>query len=380
MYGGRRVLIPALTVVLVIAAVPLLAQRGNSATQKPPQRAPQEQQDVQTLVAAVDAALMSDVGITQPAAGAPTSAPVTPKPLAFGAGDRTEGGVSVKWQSNHFLKGGTGETYLPFTRALDRSQLAKGAALYVRIVSAEQAAAFGAYTTAAAAPPQGGKASLPPRPTFAWDSVAFLDVPASGEISRAVQLKPGQYVAFVAAKEKSAAAVAAPAGVGLLRHELVVPDFNSGDLRTSSVIIAQSVETLQPSSVNDQESNPYVFGPMRITPSSDGRFAKSGELNVFLWIYGAKEAATGKPDVVVDFRFHQRLAEGEKYFNRTEPQQLNAQTLPAEFSAAAGHQLLSTLGIRLTSFPVGDYRLEIKVTDRPTGREQTQSVNFSVVA
>ena len=55
-------------------------------------------------------------------------------------------------------------------------------------------------------------------------------------------------------------------------------------------------------------------------------------------------------------------------------------TLPAEFSAAAGHQLLSTLGIRLTSFPVGDYRLEIKVTDRPTGRELTQSVNFTVVA
>jgi hypothetical protein len=376
---GRRVLIPTLAVVLVIGAVPLLAQR---ATQKPPQRAPQEQQDVQALVTAVDAALMSDVGITPPAAGAPPSAPLTPKPLAFGAGDRTEGGVSVKWQSNHFLKGGTGETYLPFTLAFDRSQLPKGAALYVRIVSAEQAAAFGAYTAAAAAPPQGNKAAPPPRPTFAWDSVAFLDVPASGELSRAVQLKPGQYVAFVAAKEKSAApaAATASAAVGLLRHELVVPDFNSGDLRTSSVIIAQSVETLPPSAVNDQESNPYVFGPMRISPSFDGRFAKSGELNVFLWIYGAKEAATGKPDVVIDFRFHQRLAEGEKYFNRTEPQQLNAQTLPAEFSAAAGHQLLSTLGIRLTSFPVGDYRLEIKVTDRPTGRELTQSVNFSVIA
>jgi hypothetical protein len=384
---GRRVLVPALTAVLVIAAVPLFAQRSNNTTQKPPQRAPQEQQDVQALVAAVDAALMSDVGITLPAAGAPASTPIAPKPLAFGAGDRTEGGVSVKWQSNHFLKGGTGETYLPFTVALDRSQLAKGAALYVRIVNAEQAAAFGAYTAASAAPTQGGKATPPARPTFAWDSVAFLDVPGNGELSRAVQLKPGQYVAFVAAKEKSTAPAATPtapaatpAAVGLLRHELVVPDFNSGDLRTSSVIIAQSVETLTPSAVNDQESNPYVFGPMRINPSLDGRFAKSGELNVFLWIYGAKEAATGKPDVVIDFRFHQRLAEGEKYFNRTEPQQLNAQTLPAEFSAAAGHQLLSTLGVRLASFPAGDYRLEIKVTDRPTGRELTQSVNFSVVA
>jgi hypothetical protein len=226
------------------------------------------------------------------------------------------------------------------------------------------------------APPPAGKTPPASRPTFAWDSVAFLDLPSNGELSRAVQLRPGQYVAYVAAKEKSTS----PAAVGLLRHELVVPDFSSADLRTSSVIIAQSVETLAPTTVTDQESNPYVFGPMRITPSLDGRFTKAGELNVFLWIYGAKEAATGKPDVVIDFRFHQRLAEGEKYFNRTEPQQLNAQTLPAEFSAAAGHQLLSTLGVRLASFPAGDYRLEIKVTDRPTGRELTQSVNFSVVA
>jgi hypothetical protein len=374
---GRRVLLLTLTAVLVAAASPLIAQRGN---QKPPQRAPQETQDVQSLVDAVDAALMSDVGITRPAPGAPPpTAPVTPKPLAFGAGDRTEGGVSVKWQTNHFLKGGTGETYLPFTLAFDRSQLAKGAALYVRIVNAEQAAQFAAYTAAAMAPTQGGKAQPPSRPSFAWDSVAFLDVPGNGELSRAVQLKPGQYVAFIAAKEKSSAPTTAPGAIGLLRHELVVPDFNSPELRTSSVIIAQSVETLPPSTVTDQESNPYVFGPMRINPSTDGRFAKGGELNVFLWIYGAKEAATGKPDVVVDFRFHQRLAEGEKYFNRTEPQPLNAQTLPAEFSVAAGHQLLSTLGVKLANFPVGDYRLEIKVTDKPTGRELTQSVNFSVV-
>ena len=62
---GRRVLIPTLTVVLAIAAVPLLAQRGNSTTQKPPQRAPQEQQDVQALVTAVDAALMSDEEVAQ---------------------------------------------------------------------------------------------------------------------------------------------------------------------------------------------------------------------------------------------------------------------------------------------------------------------------
>jgi len=378
----RRVLIFAVAVApLVGTAMPVRAQRPSGNTQRQPQRAPQEQQDVQALVTLVDTALMSDVGMTPPAPGAPPpSAPVTPKALTFGTSDRTEGGVSVRWQSNHFIKGATGETYLPFTLSLDTSQLSKGAALYIRIVSVEQAAAFAAYTAAATAPQQGNKPpqAPPSRPTFAWDSVAFLDVPDGGQLSRAVQLKPGQYVAFIAAKEKSTAPTTTPVVLGLLRHEIVVPDYTVADLRTSSVIIAKAVEPVATPPA-DQESNPYVFGPMRLVPSVDGKFPKSGELSVFFWIYGAKEAATGKPDVVVDFRFHQRLAEGEKYFNRTEPQPLNAETLPPQFSTAAGHQLLSTLGIPLSSFPAGDYRLEIKVTDKPSGRELTQSVNFSVV-
>jgi hypothetical protein len=248
-------------------------------------------------------------------------------------------------------------------------------------------------------PPKDGKQpTAPPRPAFAWDSVHFIDIPDGGLVSRAVQLKPGQYVAFIAVKEKSAAPAgnqrndrnrnndknaspAAAAGpVGLLRHEITIPDYNVTDLRTSSVIVAQSVEPLTAALPADQqESNPYVFGPMKIVPSLDGKFAKSGELSVIFWIYNAKEAASGKPDVVVDYSFHQRLAEGEKYFNKTAPQPLNAETLPPQFSIAAGHQLPGSLVIPLSSFPAGDYRLEIKVTDKPSGNQLTESVNFTVL-
>jgi hypothetical protein len=83
--------------------------------------------------------------------------------------------------------------------------------------------------------------------------------------------------------------------------------------------------------------------------------------------------------VVVDYSFHQKLAEGEKYFNKTAPQPLNAETLPPQFSIAAGHQLPGSLVIPLSSFPAGDYRLEIKVTDKPSGAMLTQSVNFTVL-
>ena len=122
-----------------------------------------------------------------------------------------------------------------------------------------------------------------------------------------------------------------------------------------------------------------MFGPMRIVPSKDGRFGKNNELQVIFWVYGATVAAAGKPDVVIDFNFHLKQPDGpEKYFNKTQPQELNAKTLPPEFSIAAGHQLPGSLIIPMAPFPAGDYRLEIKVTDKPSGKAVTQNVTFTV--
>jgi hypothetical protein len=390
----RRVLALLITFICVAVAPTALAQRANDKQQ--PARSPQEQADIQALVQTVELALLSDLGIPVPAPGAP--APQTPpvaKPLPLGSPDTSQGEIPIKWESNHFVKGQT-DTYVPFTLQLDKAGLSSGAALWVRVVTAEQAAAFAAAVTT---PPKQGnnnKPAPPARVTYAWDNGSFLDVPEGGKLQRAIQLRPGQYVAYIAVKEKGAAPAGnqrnndknrnnAPAGVapaagkvGLLRHEITVPDFGVPDLTTSSVIVARSVEqvTAPPA---DQESNPYVFGPMRIVPSPDGKFGKNAELSVIFWIYGAQSAPTGKPDVTIDYNFYQKLAEGEKYFNKTAPQQLNAQTLPPEFSVAAGHQLPGSLVVPLTSFPAADYRLEIKVTDKASGKTITQNVNFTVL-
>ena len=70
----------------------------------------------------------------------------------------------------------------------------------------------------------------------------------------------------------------------------------------------------------------------------------------------------------------------EKFFNKTNPQNLNAQTLPPQFDLAAGHQLQSGQAVPLASFPEGDYRLEIKVTDKIANKLVTRDVNFTVTA
>jgi hypothetical protein len=390
----RRVLALSIFSLFVSAAWPVLAQRSD--TNKPPARSAQDQQDVQALVQTVELALLADLGIQVPPPGAPPpAAPPTAKPLTLGAPDSSQGELPIKWESNHFVKGQT-DTYIPFTLVLDRASLAGGAALWIRVVNADQAAAFAASVTAPPKPQGNNRNPAPPaRTTFAWDNGNFVDVPEGGKLSRAIQLRPGQYVAYIAVKERSAApanqgnnnrnnrnapppAAAAPGKVGLLRHEITVPDFGVADLTTSSVILARSVEQVG-APPTDQESNPYVFGPMRIIPSPDGKFSKSAELSVIFWIYGAQPAATGKPDVTIEYNFHQKLADGEKYFNKTAPQQLNAQTLPAEFNVAAGHQLPGSLVVPLSSFPTADYRLEIKITDKTSGKMVTQNVNFSVL-
>jgi hypothetical protein len=396
----RRVLTLSVAILFAVVVAPVVAQRNND-NNKQPQRSPQEQADIQALVQTVEVALLSDVGITIPPPGSqPPATPPTPTPLKLGAPDATTGEVPIKWDSNHFVKGQS-DTYVPFTLQLDKSTLPNGAAVWVRIVTADQAASFAQMVTASAKQQQNNnnKDKPPARTTFAWDNGSFVDVPADGKLQRAIQLRPGQYVAYIAVKDRSPAAAgnqrnndrnrndnknappaAAAAGkVGLLRHEITVPDFGNGELTTSSVIVARSVEQVAGAPPADQESNPYVFGPMRIVPSPDGKFGKSAELNVIFWIYGAQTAQSGKPDVSIEYNFHQKAGDGEKYFNKTAPQQLNAQTLPPEFSVAAGHQLPGSLVVPLTSFPAGDYRLEIKVTDKASSKTVTQNVNFTVL-
>jgi hypothetical protein len=353
----RRVLALCVALVLLVAAGPALAQRIAD-QKKQPKRSKAEQQDIQTLVKAVD-------GVS--------------------AGQPAPADIPVQWVHNDFVKGQGGVTYIPYTLNIDRSKLASPmTALYVRVVN-KNAPALAPAAPAADSKDKGKdkdkNAAAAPVPQYAWNNIQFVDVPEDGRLSRALQLEPGDYDFYIAVKDKSAdeKAAAAPAKIGILHREVKVPDFNAPELTTSTVILATSIQPLaSPLKPEEQQENPYVFGPMKIVPSIDAKFAKSGDLNVVFWIYGAADAGNGKPDVQVEYNFYQKMGDTEKYFNKTAPQALNAQTLPPEFNTAAGHQLPGSLAVPLMSFPAGDYRLEIKVTDKKSGKATTQSVTFSV--
>ena len=134
-----------------------------------------------------------------------------------------------------------------------------------------------------------------------------------------------------------------------------------------------------PLTPQQQADRPYALGTMEIAPVYDLKFKKMSELSTFMLIYNPKTDSANKPDVVVEYNFYQKPAgQPEKFFNKTNPQNLNAQTLPPQFDLAAGHQLQSGQAVPLASFPEGDYRLEIKVTDKIANKTLTRDVNFSV--
>jgi hypothetical protein len=347
----RRVLALCIAVAFLTPTASALAQRTNQPQQQP-KRSKAEQADIDALSTAVD----------------------------FAAVGKAATDVTLKWDMHHFMKNPDGATVFPFVVSVDKTTLpSNDAALYIRMMDKAQVASLAAMA-AAVAEKKEAKPTVPPN--YVWQNIYFMGVPADGKIARAIAVPPGEYELFIAIKEKAKDEKSkTPPKIGVLQKSLVVPDFTTG-LTTSEVIVSNAIEQLtQPLSPDKAAENPYTFGPLRLNPVMDGKFAKTGELNVVFWIYNAGLAsATSKPDVQVEYNFHQKTADAEKFFNKTQPTALNSTTLPAEFDFAKGHQLTEIQSIPLTSFPPGDYRLEIKVTDKTNNRTVTQNVNFNVAA
>lgn len=314
-------------------------------------------------------------------------------------GGEVKSALPLEWEQHHFIKALGDKTYVPFTLAVDGAALPAGTAvaLYLRVVDRGGAAAAAPDPAADAKKKEKAAES---RPEYPFEDLFFFELPASTEgqphrIRRAFAVPPGEYDVFVALRERASAgtaagasgggqqSAAAPAGEARLasvRQSLSVPSFTTPQLTTSSIIVAQSVDVLQtPLPEERQADNPYTFGQMRITPAPDHAFTKKDELSLVFWIYGAAtDSTTNKPNVMVEFKFHQRQGEKETYFNKTDPQALNAETLPPQFDLSAGHQLPGSLAVPLASFPEGDYRLEIELADKIANQTITRDVSFTV--
>jgi hypothetical protein len=294
--------------------------------------------------------------------------------------------LNLAWAKEDFLKGPEGKEFVPFTVTLDPTKVPGGnLALYWRVVTP-------------AAPPDPTKKSDNKKVEPVWEGVTY--VPAGSgtaplRVSRSFVAPAGTYDIYVVAKElqidKPRNAPAPKTSV--LKQSVTVPEFWNEELTTSSVIIAERIDPLAAPLSNAQlAERPYAaLGVMEIFPAPSSRLSKKSELSVFFLIYNPKADGTNKPDINIEYAFcqaapgNQPAADepckaGEKFYNKTEAQAMNSQTLPAQFDLTAGHQLQTGQAVPLASFPEGDYRLEIKITDKLANKTIIRDVNFTVAS
>jgi hypothetical protein len=295
--------------------------------------------------------------------------------------------------SNAFLKGQNGNTYIPYTLTIERARIATPTlAMYVY---ATPHLAGPGPAKPRPQDPEAEEARPPEPPEAAFEATYFVDLsrePPRGpySFSRALSLPPGNYDVYVALGatsgipaegEPQTAGKATNAGTSnvlVTRQEILVPDFSTSGIATSTVIVAERVEALKaPLTPEQQTANPYTLGAWQVVPAAGTDFKKSDELSVIFFVYNAGLTSARKPDVTIEYMFHRRTPGGTTYFSKTPPQRFDASTMPT-YDVEAGHQIIGGQAVPLATFPEGAYQLEINVIDRTSGARLRRNIDFAV--
>jgi hypothetical protein len=206
------------------------------------------------------------------------------------------------------------------------------------------------------------------------EDVLFFEQPKDGRLVRAMWLSPGEYNVYIAMQEKAEKAL--PKTV-VVKQPLVVPDL-SKNLSLSSLIIADRIEPAPASAKQrNQLDSPYDIAGTRIIPALSSRLRKADEMTVVYYVYHPALGADGRPNLEAEYSFFSNNGGVEHPFVKSPSQAFNGQTLPADFNPAV-HQIMGGQAVPLASFPNGDYRLEVKVTDKVANATASTNVTFSV--
>ena len=328
----------AVAVALVVSASLAVAQQA-PAKKDEKKRSKQEQQEIEQVVKLVDGVMAG-----QPA---PTDVTMSLEPF--------------------FMKSQEARTFVPFVLTVNNAPKTD-AALYVRVVN-----------PAVVPDPKAKKVEYP------WDDIHF--VPAAqlaGDkvlLNRVFMATAGTYDVYVAFKERlpEKAPKNTVAKMGVLKTQVTVPDFYNAELNTSTILVADKVNVLTaPIGMEEARERPFVFGLQELVPAPDMEFKKTEELSIFFQVYNAGLDPAGKPNLTMDYEFHKTEAGAEKFFNKTSPQVVNASNLPPQFDPAK-FPVPGGISVPLTSFTDGQYRLNIKITDKANNNKVLiRDVKFTV--
>lgn len=282
--------------------------------------------------------------------------------------------LAISWRHD-FLKAQPG-TFIPFTLTIDRAQVtASSGLLYVRAVQRDHSA--------------GGREGARHRRTLGFPVDAVFPVELTGpaeepiRITRGIALAPGDYDLIVVLRERAADPLGLAARglkAAVLRRTVSVPDFWTGELATSTIMLADRIVALpEPLPAEALQERPYVIGRSDVRVAHGASFRRDRELIVVFVIYNPAVADDGQFDLRVDYQVYRRTSEGERFVTRTEPQRFTPSALGPRVDPEAGQPIMAGQGILLSSFDDGEYRLGITVTDLLSRKTLSRDVTFSVV-
>jgi hypothetical protein len=160
-----------------------------------------------------------------------------------------------------------------------------------------------------------------------FEEYYFFDAKSRGfqakAIERALVLPPGEYDVFVGLIDRGHVKTSSPA---VIRRMVTVPDLWE-QFAISSLILVSDVHAMPaPLGPQQQSERPYAFGRSEIMPRTTLAFTTSDVLSVVLQVcnYGAPDA-----ELTVEYNFFHEVNGKRTLFNRTEPQILGDQDLPA---------------------------------------------------
>ena len=295
---------------------------------------------------------------------------------AAASGRAVPADFALEWR-NDFFKAQPG-TFVPFTVSFESPQPpARLALLYVRVER----------------DPGRGPA---PRP-YAYETIFPVRLePDDGRpvrLTRGFAVPPGRYRIVLVLRE-SADDAPGSRRAGVLVRSLEVPDFWTGELATSTVMLADRLERLSAPVPADQlDEDPYAVGTNRIHVTRNRSFARENELIVAFLIYNLSVGPDKHFDAQVDYHLYRKVEggqtppargdhpaprPGERYVTRTNPQRFNPSMMGPQFDPASGTPVLAGQGILLTGFEPGEYRLGITVTDLLSRKSLSRDVAFTV--
>jgi GWxTD domain-containing protein len=171
-------------------------------------------------------------------------------------------------------------------------------------------------------------------------------------------LKPGKY-------DLTSGALETKSGKGSVTSApVVVPDFNTGEL-TATLMIVREVEPLtDPSAGANGPYAAFSLGKFRLLPHVGNTFAKTDSISFFYQYYDAKvDEQTKKASVVVSL----------SVLKGALPQ---ARAADQSYEMAVGGNAVGP--IPLTDFAPGTYKVQLRITDNLTKKEVKQELPFDV--